>query len=179
MKLYLPTLLFAITLFASCTPRFTYFTENLYEKQKWSESDIKRIQFYVSKDIVLTRSLSSKDKTQITNGKITIRDGRKVEQVVIKARTPGVVVLMPNEDRFAVSFENEDDAYLMFGPNPKYYDRFALLAQDWEKNSGKIHYKGQLYNVDSDAAYAALMVDLRREGVDKYTTKKATGRTVN
>ena len=87
-------------------------------------------------------------------------------------------MLMPDEDRFAISFEDDDSAYLMFGPNPKYYERFALLAQDWEKERGKVHYKGQLYDVDNSSAFAALMVDLRREDASKYEIKRVEGRTV-
>ena len=177
MRQFIPLILFLIIFLTSCSPRYTYFTENLHERQKWSESDLKRIQFYVSEDIVLTRSISD-DETKITEGKIRIINGRRVQQIVIKARTPGVLVLMPKEDRFAISFENDDDAYLMFGPNPKYHERFALLAQDWEKESGKVHYKGQLYDVDNSGAFAALMVDLRREGQSQYETRRVQGRVV-
>ena len=177
MKLSLLYVLFGSVLLASCSPRYTYFTESLYEKQNWDQDDIRRIQFYVSHDIVLTREVSD-GETKITEGKIRIINGRKVQQIIIKERTPGVLVLMPKENRFAISFEEDDDAYLMFGPNPKYYQRFALLAQDWEKERGKVHYKGQLYDVDNSSAFAALMVDLRREGQSQYVTKRVPGRTV-
>ncbi|HUR30843.1 MAG TPA: hypothetical protein VMZ69_05390 [Saprospiraceae bacterium] len=177
MKFYFPISIFCIMLFASCIPRLTYFTQNLNEKQNWSQEDLKRIQFYVSHDIVLSRTISD-DDTKITEGKIRIINGRKVQQIVIKERTPGVLILMPKEDRFAISFEEEDDAFLMFGPNPKYYERFALLAQDWEEDNGQVHYKGQLYHVDNSSAYSALMVDLKREGENQYVTKRVQGRTV-
>ena len=166
-----------VAVLSSCSPRYTYFTENLNERQNWSESDLKRIQFYVSEDIILTRSISD-DETKITEGKIRIINGRRVQQIIIRSHTPGVLVLMPKEDRFAISFESDDDAYLMFGPNPKYHERFALLAQDWEKEGGKVHYKGQLYDVDNSSAFAALMVDLRREGQSQYETRRVQGRTV-
>lgn len=177
MKHYLSACIFCILVLASCSPQYTYFTESLYEKQKWSQEDLRRIQFYVSEDIVLTRAISEGD-TKITEGKIRIVNGRRVQQILIQERTPGVLVLMPKENRFAISFEESDDAYLMFGPNPKYYERFALLAQDWEKDNGKIHYKGQLYDVDNSSAFAALMVDLKREGDNKYETRRVKGRTV-
>ena len=178
MKLYLPTfIIISLALFSSCSPRFTYFTEDLYEKQKWSQDEIRRIQFYVSEDIVLTRAVSEGD-TKIMEGKIRIINGKKVQQIIIRERTPGVLVLMPKENRFAISFEEDDEAYLMFGPNPKYYERFALLAQDWEKEGGKVHYKGQLFDVDNSSAFAALMVDLRRIGESQYDTRRVQGRLV-
>src|SRR3990170_8516515 len=171
MKFSLPICIFCFSLLVSCSPQFTYFTETLYEKQKWSEDDLMRIQFYVSEDIVLSRSISD-DETKITEGKIRIVNGRKIQQIIIKERTPGVLVLMPKENRFAISFEEDDSAYLMFGPNPKYYQRFALLAQDWEREKGKVHYKGQLYTVDNSSAFSALMVDLKREGENQYETRR-------
>jgi len=171
-------MLLCIGFFVSCSPRYSYFTKSLYEKENWTKDDITRIQFYISRDITLTRAVSE-GESSITEGKIRIINGRKVQQVVIKSGTPGVLVLMPKEDRFAISFEEDDnEAYLMFGPNPKYYDRFALLAQDWERENGKVHYKGQVYNVDSNSAYASLMVDLKREGENQYETRKVQGRTV-
>ena len=128
--------------------------------------------------VSLLRYLVRNHTTKLGGIEGQIINGRKVQQIIIKARTPGVLVLMPKDDRFAISFENDDDAYLMFGPNPKYYERFALLAQDWERDNGKVHYKGQLYDVDNSSAYAALMVDLRREGQTQYATKRVPGRTV-
>ena len=161
----------------SCSPQYSYFTENLYEKQNWNQDDISRIQFYVSRDIVLTRAINE-GETKISEGKIRIKNGRKVEQVVIKQGTPGVLVLMPKEDRFAISFEEDNEAYLMFGPNPKNDDRFALLAQNWERDHGKVHYKGNVYDVDSESAYSALMVDLRKTGESEYQTRRVSGRTI-
>lgn len=178
MKIKSLSALSVIVVLTSCSPQYTYFTKSLYEKEHWTKDDISRIQFYVSRDITLSRAVSD-DETSITEGKIRIINGKKVQQVVIRQGTPGVVVLMPKEDRFAISFEEADnDAFLMFGPNPKYDNRFALLAQDWERENGKIHYKGQVYNVDSGSAYSSLMVDLKRIGENQYETKHIQGRKV-
>lgn len=131
----------------------------------------------MSKDIVLSREVVA-GETQITEGKIRIKNGRKIEQVLIKAGTPGILVLMPKENRFAISFEEDNDAYLMFGPNPKFYDRFVLLAQDWEKEDGKVHYKGKVYTVDSESAFSSLMVDLKKTGENEYQSRKVQGRLI-
>lgn len=171
------SLLPVVVLLASCSPQYTYFTESLYEKQGWTQEDIRRIQFYVSKDIILTRTLNA-GETTIAEGKIRIKNGQRIEQVVIPTGTPGVLVLMPKENRFAISFEQDDDAYLMFGPNPKYFDRFALLAQDWDKSSGKVHYRDQVYKVTSESAFASLMVDLKRVGDSQYARRTVSGRKV-
>ena len=177
MKIQLYSILVCVFFLTACSPQYTYFTKSLYEQEKWTEEDIMRIQFFISEDIVLSRFLSE-GETSISEGKIVIVEGRKVQQVVIEAYTPGVLVFMPATDRFAISFEEgDDDAYLMFGPNPKYEDRYALLAQDWAEESGQVHYKAQIYQVDVNSAFAALMVDLK-QGEDQYETKNVQGRTV-
>lgn len=170
--------LLVITALSSCSPVYTYFTQDLYEQQKWSEEDLQRVQFYTSRDIVLVRHLGSGEST-ITGGKIIIKNNQRYEKVVIPQGTPGVLVLMPREDRMAISFEaGDNDAFLMFGPNPEYGNRFALLAQTWEKEQGQLHYKDKVYDVDAEYAYAALMVDMRKEGQEEYATKNVKGRTI-
>lgn len=178
MKTSYAILLLACISFVSCTPQYSYFTESLYKKQNWDAEDVQQIQFYVSKDIVLTRAISE-GETRIAQGKISIKDGRKIERVVVKQGTPGVLVIMPKEDRFGISFEEEgSEHYLMFGPNPKYYNRYALLAQDWDREKGKVHYGGQLYDVDAASAFSSLLVDLRRSGGQEYQSRKVQGRLV-
>ena len=178
MKVKLLLSVAAVISMASCSLPYTYFTKSLYEQEHWSQEDIMRIQFYVSDDILLTRSLGA-GETVISEGKIRIKNGERFEQVLIKSGTPGVLVLMPRDDRFAISFEEKDnEAYLMFGPNPKYDDRFALLAQEWENDYGLVHYRDKVYTVDAGSAFSSLMVDLRKEGETKYDTHNAPGRTI-
>lgn len=174
--------LFALAVIAlmltSCA-KLRPFTEDLHERAGWTEDDLRRIQFYLSDDIVLSRRLNS-GESQITNGKIKIIDGRKVEQVRIAKGTPGVLLFTPKDDRFAISFEEgDDDLFLMFGPNPNIKDRYALLAKEWKRNTGKVSYDGKLWDVDSNSAYAVLMVDVRRIGETEYKGRTAQGRKVD
>lgn len=165
-------------LLASCSPRYTYFTRDLMERQQWTADDVSKIQFYLSKDIVLSRVLESSETT-ISEGKIKMVDGRRVEYVILKANTPGVLVHMPREDRYAVSFEESDDeAYLMFGPSDKLGDRFVLLSYAWDRHQGQIHYKGNLYTVDASSAYSGLLVDLQKEDRSQHETHQVSGRTI-
>lgn len=162
----------------SCTPTYTYFTKALYDEYKWQEEDLVRIQFFVSDNIVLSRTLKDGESV-IEGGSIRIRDGKRVEQITIHAGTPGVLVFMPDVDRFAVSFEPADnEAYLMFGPNPEHNERFSLLAQEWERDFGIIHYKGEEFVVDASSAYASLMVDIQKFDDSQLVTHKVSGRTI-
>jgi len=174
----LPVLFFTLLL-SSCSPKLTPFTESLYEENAWSEDELKQIQFYVSKDIVLRRQ-ASKGSSKIDRGEIKIVDGKRVEQIVIKKGTPGVFVFQPKEGRFAVSFESTkyDDPYLIFGPSPKARGRYVLRAKEWSNNNrrGKVSYAGKSYYTPSESAYAVLMVDLKRIRDTKVKSRTAGGR---
>lgn len=146
----------------SCSPRLTYINDEMIKQNKWTEDDLKRIQFYLSDNITLTRQLSSGEST-ITGGKIKIKDGQKIEQIIFKKGTPGVLLFLPKENRYAISFDNSSpDKYLVFGPNPKMNSRFALMAKEWDRYMGKVTYNGQIYETSSNSAFSALMVNLKR-----------------
>jgi hypothetical protein len=57
-------------------------------------------------------------------------------------------------------------------------NRYALLARDWEGERGKVHYNGNLYDVDTRSAFAALMVDMKKTGTTEYDSRRAEGRRV-
>ncbi len=176
-KVYFVWFVFA-GLLTSCSPRYTYFTKDLMEREQWTAEDLSKIQFYLSKDIVLSRVLESSE-TKISEGKIKVIDGRQMEYVILKANTPGVLVQMPKQDRYAVSFEESDDeAYLMFGPSDKLGDRFVLLSYAWDRHQGQIHYKGNLYTVDASSAYSGLLVDLQKEDRSQHESYHVSGRTI-
>lgn len=163
---------------ASCSNHLTYFTKDVYDDYRWEEGDLKKIQFYLSRDIRLKRNIEG-GSAEVIEGKIIVENGRQVEQVVIPKGTPGVFIFSPKKDRFAVSFEDSDDRYLVFGPNPKYSDRYVLLASEWNRNNGEVSYAGKKWQVSTEEAYAALLVDLRK--LDKITVNKhvAKGRKVD
>ena len=154
-------LLTCIFLFTSCGPRLSPFTQRLYEDQGWDEPDLRRIQFYLSEDVILTRELRS-DRSTITRGTVKVIDGREVEQIVFKRNTPGVFTFSPKSQRMAISFEDNNDNYLVFGPNPKNGDRYSLLASDWNRNSGQVTYAGREWRVSSADAFASLLIPLKR-----------------
>lgn len=179
MKMTKYLLLFGLFAFmSSCSPRLTPFTQDLQVENDWTESDLKEIQFYLSRDIRLYRSARNSD-AKIEDGKIRMVDGRKVEEVIIQSGTPGVMVFSPKDNRIAVSFEEgSDKRYLMFGPSPKYGDRYVLLAKEWKKRKGEVTYEGKTYYTNAESAYAALMVDLKKNKRTKVRSKVAKGRKI-
>ncbi len=168
---------FCVFMLASCNKNLNYFTQRMNDENGWSEQELKKVQFYLSDDIVLRRQLGASD-SRISNGKIRIENGREIEEVRFEKGTPGVVVFSPKANRLAVSFESSDDRYLIFGPNPKVGNRYTLRGKEWSRYQGKVTYDGRVYETSSRSAMTALLVDLKRANNTDYKSKTVGGRKV-
>ncbi len=166
-----------ILLLSSCTS-LTPFTQEIYEDLNLADEEIKSVQFYLSQDIVLYKSMEN-DEASVENGKIKLKEKRKAKEIVIKSGTPGVVIFFPKQDRFAVSFENDDDKFLIFGPNKKLNDRYTLLGKEWEDGYGKVTYGGEVYETSTRNALAALMVNVNKMQSYSVKRKQVNGRRVS
>lgn len=178
-KLYLQLgLLMVVIVCSSCSKNLTYFTESLYEDNQWSESELKRIQFYVSQDIQLYRTASSGD-SRIQDGKIQQKKEKKVDEILISKGTPGTLIFMRESDKYAISFDASGD-YLIFAPSKKTRGRFTLRAKKWRDRGqgGVITYGEKEYQTSTESAYAALMVDLRKARRSVVKREKASGRKI-
>ncbi len=161
---------------ASCK-NLVPFTDSLRKQNNWSNNDVKRIQFYTSRDVILQRQITT-DETAIEGGKIKIRDGKKVEEIIIKRGTPGIVTAIPDSAKLLVSFEKDDNHYLSFGVNPEQSTRFVLLASEWKNGVGKVTYDGKNYFTAPNSAYTSLMIDLRKIQNVELNQRVAKGRKI-
>jgi len=167
----------SLFLLSSCSQQLNYFTEDMYSDYKWSENELKKIQFYLSEDIEL-ESIRNASESKISDGQIRINKGQKIDKVIIRKGTPGTLMFSPSTKRFAVSFDEDSENYLMFGPNPKANGKYVLLAKDWKRHHGIISYGNKQYRTSSESAYAALMVDVKKAKRMSYSKKTASGRTI-
>ena len=169
--------LFLLSIFAlflgSCS-NLSPFTKSLYEKHNWSEEELESIQFYTSEDIELHKTIEG-EKSQIVNGEIKIIDGKKVDVVRIPKGTPGVMEFKAKENHMAIRFEEDGERFLMFGPNPKYGDRFMLLAKKWKGRRGVVTYEGESYRLSSTSGLATLLVNLKKLENKKVKSRTAKG----
>lgn len=152
------------------------FTQQLYDQYQWTENELKQIQFYLSKDVVLQRDLSD-SQTRIVTGKIRTINGREVEEVLMRKGTPGVLSYLPESNRFGVQFENGADRQLMFGPNPNLNERYTLLFSSSEGKGrlAYITYEGLQWKTPSESGAAYLMVDMRKISKTDVNSRTAKG----
>ena len=155
---------FILILFmSSCSKELRPFTSNILQEGQWSDTELHKIQFYLSDDIVIRRNLTEGANEIASGGSIKIFKGEKVEEVRIPGGTPGVFLFRANNDHFAIGFDaSTDKRYLMFSPNPKRQGSYVLLASEWKNRFGKVRYDDRFFFTDEQSAMAALLVDLRK-----------------
>lgn len=170
---------FIILFLTSCAPALKYYTKDIHDDSRWSDSELSKIQFYISNDIFLWRDIS-KGESVITNGKIKMVDGREVEEVIIKNGTPGAFLFSPQKNHYAIGFDaNDDTKFLIFGPSEKVNGRYVLLAKDWDRRFGKVTYGDKVYRTTNESAFAYLMVNVDKTRSIKVSSTKASGRKVD
>jgi len=162
---------------SACSPKLTPFTENLRTTNRWSEEDLKKIQFYLSEDVKIRRQISDAS-TEIIRGEIKMENGKQIEEIIIPKGTPGVLTTMGSGDKLAIAFENGNERFLMFGPNERQDGRYTLRASEWKNKMGKVKYGGKTYVTGSGDGYACLMVDLKKITDINVKSRVAKGRTI-
>jgi hypothetical protein len=176
MKTSLFNTLMVISLFfASCATRIP-FTQAIKEQYQLNEEDMKKIQFYASSDIVLQRGEVTDKSVGTDQGKLKVTDGKSVEEVLIRAGTPGVVEKVIDANRVAVSFENKEGAFIIFGDPYDKKGRYTLLAADWENNRGKLEYMGKTYYAAQGTSNVYLTFYLQKLNKYKKQQHVATGK---
>ncbi len=173
---YATALFFTALLGTSCSQRLTILDSDIRKDNGWSEAELSKIQFYLSEDLILTRERSS-GSTAIVEGRVRVKDGRNVEEIVFERGTPGVVLFSPADNQLAIGFDaRHDDRYLMFGANPKRSEEYTLLAKEWNRYSGKVTYDKKEWDVSSASADITLLFDMRRTGTTNRNTRSVGGR---
>lgn len=167
----------SLLLFIASCKNLVPYTDAMKKQNNWDESKLRKIQFYVSHQIVLQRELT-KGSTEIVHGKIKKVNGKRVEEIIIREGTPGVLVDLPKENKMLVSFELSDNYFLSFGVNPNVGDKYVLLASEWNNGIGRVTYNNQTFYTDQESKFAFLMVDLRKIQKMKIKQRIAKGRKV-
>lgn len=132
-----------ITLFSSCK---VLFTQEMREELAQQKIDLKDIQFYTSKKIVLQRIVTtdslSNDSTLLDKTEETI-----IDLVVIKKKAPGICV-NTFENEIEIRFEDCDSCTLKFVKNELAPDTiYQIGAQSWISNVGTVPYNGKTYTI--------------------------------
>ncbi len=171
-------ILLSVFLFSACSKNLTYLHRNAVEDSRMLDKDMKGIQFYLSNELILERSLTQK-KSQVRDGKIIVENAGEVERIRIPAESPGVFVFSPDGEKMAISFSENDDAFLMFGPNPNENNRYTLLGKNWNRDYGEVTYRNKTYFVSRRSAMTGLLVDLKYKQQTRERRETLRGRRID
>lgn len=161
-------------LLMSCS-QYIPFTGKVQEKYRLSENDLKQLQFYTSKEIVLYQASNDADAAAF-NGELVVNSDREVNRVLIPKGTPGTVVYV-YPDKLAVTFENEENRNLLFGS--KYIDgEYRLLAREWDNKHGELKFGDQLFIAAPGSGDAYLLIKLKQLQKTEVKDEVLRGRKV-
>ena len=108
----------AMTAGTGCRPAMVPLTQELREQNRLTDGELRNLQYYVSHTITLRREAESGGREVTGNHKLVVVAGKKIEEVVIEARTPGICVQV-GAHALEVSFEQGTS--LRFAPATSRY----------------------------------------------------------
>lgn len=171
--------LIAATGFLSSCATYIPFTNEDRVKYSLDEAKLKKLQYYISTDVTLQRGEKSNESQELDkDGKLIIASSASVDNVLITGKTPGVCVKVIDDNKIAISFDSDDNKYLVFG-DPNNRGRYNLMGAEWVNGQGKINYGDKVYYVMPGGAGAYLKFELKKVKKFKQSSTKAKGRTVN
>lgn len=131
------------------------FTQSLRAEHNLTPMEIKNLQFYVSDPIHLNQSISS-GQTEVVRGKLVLKSGKFVEEVIVNRGTPGIAVDV--EDQLVrVSFEEKTSMAFVKGvaTDP---DKYFLQLQKDDSGKDAVNFAGAWYAPRENTALAHLLI---------------------
>ncbi|MCB0430524.1 MAG: hypothetical protein H6585_12685 [Flavobacteriales bacterium] len=171
------TICLGAMMLASCATKVP-FTQQTRDEYKLTEEELKSLQFYTSHDIVLQRWENQGKEKATEDGTLKIRSGQSVEEVVIRAGTPGVVEKVVDGNRLAISFEAGDHKFLVFGDTKKQDGRYTLQATEWVDNRAKVNYNDQWYMTNTGSGSTYLVFKIKKLNQFRRKQQIAKGRKI-
>lgn len=149
MKYRWPISLFILLVVAtSCAPKVP-FTQSVRQSYKLTVEELKSLQFYTSREIVLVKNEEQIREKSTNKGTLAVRNGTSLEQVVIPAGTPCVVTKVIDGEQMALQFGPAPTAYLVFGTLTNNSGYYALQTRQDAEGRPVVSYNNETYTVRS------------------------------
>lgn len=152
-------------LLTSCAAKKTAFTSALREESGLPLSQLKKIQFYTSEEIILYKTKEKTDAS-VKNGKIILETDKDSEKIIIKKGTPCVLEQELDKNKMLFSFEYGEGKVLLFGNTNG--GQFSLMAKEWKDRMGVIDYGNKVYLTNGGAVYLTVSAKKFKRLKDRY-----------
>ena len=171
-------LVISVVFLASCATKVPY-TNKIKEDFGLTHENLKKVQFYTSKTIILERSEKQKRTTTTgQGGDLVVSSTSSSERIVIPANRPCIFDGEDESGAILIRFELGDGRVLRFKQRPNIAsDRFYLEAQ-WQDGRGELDYGGAVYFAVSGSSSAYLLVKLKQWQKNKRKERVVKGMKV-
>jgi hypothetical protein len=136
----------------ACKPKSVFLEANRVELDT-SNVELRKVQFFNDKPIILRRKAMESDIRQ-SGGKMVEVDGERVQEILIKKGTKGVIVGNKN-GKLLIAFENGEGKYLRFYKNAK--NAYQIDADKWVNRRGMISYADMDFAIEAESNDVLLM----------------------
>jgi hypothetical protein len=174
MKSYFKVL-FILIITASITScdKKIYFTSNVRSKVESKNIDLKKLQYFIDNDVLLSREILS-DNTSVAAGNVIFKNGKCYETIRLRANTKGIcTAVYPN--RLYIAFETGDNKNITFSipKSAGSRDVYQMVNEDMYRNhSSTIKYEGKIYNLIMKHGYLPRLMIRSREYYESETRKE-------
>lgn len=170
MNLRILFLLVVVIFLTSCQTKIL-FTYDIKEKLEEKDLDVKKVQFYNSDKIVLTRNMPH-DEAIVADGEVRFENGQYIEEVIINRGTPGVC-LVDNDVIMGISFE--DGSKILNFKVDRNSNFFSLEFERKADLISKVFYDNQVYTVEPVGEKAKLLIRKNDKYVYQINQRIAEG----
>ncbi len=154
---------------------FIPFTRELYNMLLSNRIDIKKVQFFIDQEVVLSR-YADNGKVEVSDGVIKMVNGKNVEERRIPMYTPGVCELVEG-DGLRISFDPKGGNTIKFQNTRAYSpENFTFSGTNWKDGGCDIDYDGIKYRATTPTAAGMSDVKLvvKKKDVDISDLKQQT-----
>jgi hypothetical protein len=183
MKNYYKVLyIFFIAVIATSCNKKIYFTSDVRSKIESKNIDLKKLQYFIDNDVLLSREILS-DTASVKSGNVLFENGKYYETISLRANTKGICTdVYPN--RLNIAFESGENKTIVFSISKVVgsQDVYQMVNEDVYGNySSIIKYEGQAYNLVIKHGHLPRLMIRSKEYFESETRKERImkGRTVH
>lgn len=154
-------------------------TKAIKEEYNLDEASIRKVQFFVSSEIILEQSSKKGSAGTTSDGTLVSSSSNEKNRIIILPRTKCIFEEYGPNKEVLIRFETGPGKYLTFATRPNMENgKFYLLAE-WEQNKGgKIDYGNEVYYATPTSGSAYLMVKVKKSQRTKRKDRVVKGMKV-
>jgi hypothetical protein len=154
-------------------------TNTIKQEYNLNETNIKKVQFFVSSQIILERSSKEGNSGTTSDGTLVSSENQIKDRIIIMPRTKCIFEKYGDNNSVLIRFEVGDGKFITFATRPNMDAGKLYLQADWiQGNGGKITYGNQEYFLTPESGNAFLLVKVKKSNRTKRKDRVVKGMKV-